>query len=165
MFSSRPKHPTQVADEKDMDGANTLAYSWIGLRLKVQNRALGAEVGQVLAPWMTFVCILVSREPLQGVKRGYVRDKSSPSLAEEFIKRAVVPKMTHLARTSVFTTFSGCWGGPWRSLVGSRAPLKDPREANKPFVPACTDKGAIGIYGNGRDPEQMNANERKCSQT
>ena len=44
----------------------TEAYSWIELGSKVQNRALNAEVGQALAPWVTFVVILVSWRPCPG---------------------------------------------------------------------------------------------------
>ena len=126
---------------------------------------MGAEVGQVLAPWMTFVDILVSRRPRQGAKRGQVWVKSNPSLAKECIQRAALPIMAQLAQTTVFSTFSGCWGGPWRALVGSRATLKDPRGANKPFVPACEDKGSIEVYGNGREPVQTDGNGREFSQT
>ena len=126
---------------------------------------MDTKVGQALAPLMTFVDILVSRRPGQEAKRGQVWVKSGPSLPKECIKRAALPKMAHLAQTSIFTAFSGCWGGPWRALVGSRATLKDPRGANKPFVPACTDKGAIGIYGNGRKPVQTDANGREFSET
>ena len=132
-------------------------------RAKVEGpkQSFGCGGGSSRGPMDDFCRHFGAPAARQGAKRGQVRVKSSPSLAKECIKRSALPKMACLAQIQIFITFSGGWGGPWRTLVGSRAPLKDPREANKPFVPGCEDKGSIGVYAKGCKWMRTDGNEAK----
>ena len=70
------------------------------------SRALRAQVGQGLTPWVTFASILVLWRPCQGAHCEPVWVKGGPSLAKGSTKRATFREKGHLAKTMLFTMFS-----------------------------------------------------------
>ena len=131
----------------------------------IQNRALNAEVGQALAPWLTFVAILVSRRPCPGAREVQVWIKGHPNWTKVRARWTALGQKVHLAKTSVFTMFWICWGGPWRPSVGSRGPSEALQEANDSLVAAQRARGSFGIYGNGRKRAGTDANGWERTQT